>query len=275
MSANSKVSGVDYTHNRDVYDAYWSQRWRRAHTYSTQGKVRRFRTFLAREGLLDATNLAVFDQGFGMGLMLFCFGRSCRLAGLELAPSAVQAAAADATRLGFRSTDFRVFQPGVPYPKEWMGQFDVVISSHVLEHIEDPRPAARSLYDLLRPGGHACVVVPIHEQPGEDPNHFHQFSANSIRELLSGCGFEFRRNWETDRLWHLMTPVAYGMAKKPTRFLRIASVLWNLCGFLPGWVLGAIDSILGVAGVPTRQCFTLVRKPVHELQDSAHRPQSR
>ncbi|MBT5413240.1 MAG: methyltransferase domain-containing protein [Rhodospirillaceae bacterium] len=40
------------------------------------------------------------------------------------------------------------------------GRFDIVLSSHVLEHIRNDRPAIRELGRVLRPGGWAVVMVP-------------------------------------------------------------------------------------------------------------------
>lgn len=49
-----------------------------------------------------------------------------------------------------------------PWPSE---TFDVVLCSHVLEHVADDRKALRELYRILRPGGWAAVMVPIdHER---------------------------------------------------------------------------------------------------------------
>ncbi len=49
--------------------------------------------------------------------------------------------------------------------------FDVIICSHVLEHIPDHKKALSELYRVLKPGGWAIIQVPIiAEQTFEDPN---------------------------------------------------------------------------------------------------------
>ncbi len=46
----------------------------------------------------------------------------------------------------------------ITYPNE---SFDVVLCSHVLEHVADDRKAIGELYRVLKPGGWAAVLVPI------------------------------------------------------------------------------------------------------------------
>ncbi len=46
----------------------------------------------------------------------------------------------------------------MPYPDE---AFDLVLCSHVLEHVPDDRAAIAEIYRVLRPGGTAIIVVPI------------------------------------------------------------------------------------------------------------------
>ena len=49
--------------------------------------------------------------------------------------------------------------------------FDVILCSHVLEHVEDDRKAMRELFRVLRPGGWAMIQVPLSSQPTfEDPS---------------------------------------------------------------------------------------------------------
>ena len=256
-------SSEDFRRNREHYDRFWSQRWRRTWNYSSQTKIKRFRPLLRRHGLLPGNGWRVFDQGFGLGLMLFSFDRSCSLAGLEISPQAVEAATAVARQRGQAGADFRVFTPGMALPAEWKARFDGVISSHVLEHIADPGPALDDLLALLRPGGHACLVVPINEPPGEDVNHFSLFSEGSFRSFVEGRGMTILECHACDRLWHTIVPVARRAAAGKTLFTGLVLLAFNsVFGFMPAWGLRLFDALLGPFGIPHRQCFIVCRKPL-------------
>lgn len=56
----------------------------------------------------------------------------------------------------------------IGYPE---ASFDVVLCSHVLEHVTDDRQAMREFYRVLRPGGWAVLLVPISvDSTFEDPS---------------------------------------------------------------------------------------------------------
>jgi SAM-dependent methyltransferase len=49
--------------------------------------------------------------------------------------------------------------------------FDVILCSHVLEHVPDDREAMREMFRVLKPGGWAMIQVPISSRPTfEDPS---------------------------------------------------------------------------------------------------------
>ena len=79
------------------------------------------------------------------------------------------------------------------------GSFDVVIASHVLEHLEDARAALEDWMRVLRPGGLLIIGVPMHLPPVARLGsralppagvasvvraHCHFFSMRSLMELL-------------------------------------------------------------------------------------------
>ena len=58
----------------------------------------------------------------------------------------------------------------IPYEEHF---FDVILCSHVLEHVQDDRKAMRELYRVLKPGGWALLQVPLQtgrEKTYEDPS---------------------------------------------------------------------------------------------------------
>ena len=87
------------------------------------------------------------------------------------------------------------------------GQFPVVLSLEVIEHIYDPRCYARTFYDLLVPGGLGVISTPYHGYlknlalaiTGKldshftvlgDGGHIKFFSAATLTQLLLETGFE-------------------------------------------------------------------------------------
>ncbi|MEW6379803.1 MAG: glycosyltransferase [bacterium] len=131
------------------------------------------------------------------------------------------------------------------------GQFDTVICLNVLEHIEDDLAGLRNIYQALKPGGRAIVLVPYGDR---------LFS--SFDEVLG----HYRR-YSDSRLQEVMTRAGFGLTALVTSFNRIGVPAWVLNGkilkrksFSPvqikilntfQCVLGKINAILPWHGLST------------------------
>ena len=91
------------------------------------------------------------------------------------------------------------------------GSFDVVLCSHVLEHVPDDRRAMRELRRILRADGFAIVMVPlVHavDETNEDPaintpalrwkhfgsdDHVRQYGKRDFADRLAAAGFNLDR----------------------------------------------------------------------------------
>jgi SAM-dependent methyltransferase len=89
--------------------------------------------------------------------------------------------------------------------------FDIVLCSHVLEHVPDDRRAMGELHRILRPDGFAIVMVPlVHgvEETNEDPaidtsalrwkyfgsdDHVRQYGKRDFADRLAAAGFAVER----------------------------------------------------------------------------------
>lgn len=108
--------------------------------------------------LRELRPLRVLDLGCGNG-SLCCVIRDAgfQVDGCDVSEQGIQQA--------------RAARPDIPYvcmsiydepPQHWLGQFDVIVSTEVIEHLYDPRAMPRLVTRLLRPGGVMLVTTPYH-----------------------------------------------------------------------------------------------------------------
>jgi 2-polyprenyl-6-hydroxyphenyl methylase/3-demethylubiquinone-9 3-methyltransferase len=80
--------------------------------------------------------------------------------------------------------------------RQRFGTFPVVISLEVIEHLYDPKRYARTLYDLLSPGGAAIVSTP-----------FHGYWKNLAIAIAGGFDTHFTALWDNGHIkfWSMRT----------------------------------------------------------------------
>jgi 2-polyprenyl-3-methyl-5-hydroxy-6-metoxy-1,4-benzoquinol methylase len=124
----------------------------------------------------------VLDVGFGGGQMLKAMPKCCRLTGAEISVSAVENANADPEFKAWKSASFELIaeDDAEALPR---GPFDVILSSHTLEHVPDDRAALAVIRDRLAPEGLLFLFVPI-EEPNYNPDHIRNYSVDSIAALV-------------------------------------------------------------------------------------------
>ena len=69
------------------------------------------------------------------------------------------------------------------------GQFDTVLATEVLEHVDDAERAVAEIYRVLRPGGHLLATVPYLYPTHEAPYDFRRFTHYGLQRLLERHGF--------------------------------------------------------------------------------------
>lgn len=97
------------------------------------------------------------------------------------------------------------------------GQYPVVISLEVVEHLYDPRAMLRRVFDLVESGGHVILSTPYHgywknlalAMSGkmdahftvlQDDMHIKFFSIRTLTIILEECGFEISQFWRVGRI---------------------------------------------------------------------------
>ncbi len=82
--------------------------------------------------------------------------------------------------------------------------FDTVVSINVLEHLADDAAAVRGFFDVLAPGGRACILVPagpdLFSPADEAMGHHRRYEEATLRRLFEDAGFVIERIQPFNRL---------------------------------------------------------------------------
>ncbi len=149
--------------------------------------------WLERLTLGHNTGRRILDAGSGLGDLSLDFGR--RGWDVWACDAAEDAARACTPLLGERFVAAPFEEVDLP-----AAFFDVIVLNFSLEHMEEPRPAAQKISDLLRPGGVVAIRVPnIDAALGgrrgaafqlQLPHHRSFYGPKSLRRLLEGVGLD-------------------------------------------------------------------------------------
>lgn len=110
--------------------------------------------------------------------------------------------------------------------------FDVIISSHCLEHVPSPVGSLRSLSDLLKPGGKLIIIVPIDDwraqrkiSKKETDHHLQTWTPRLLANTLQGSGYEVRSIRVMTRQWFPKWNVFVG--KVPGFLFNLLCIIWG------------------------------------------------
>jgi SAM-dependent methyltransferase len=150
----------------------------------------RYRLFLLEDAFrrfdIPFERQKVFELGFGSGQLLLRFDTSSSLHGSELSESAVEGLLADPRMRGYRDVKLVTSHvDGAPrFPDR---DYDVVLASHVIEHVPDDRETLAELCARMREGGTAVFFLPL-ERPRHNPDHARTYTAAGFTRLLREVG---------------------------------------------------------------------------------------
>lgn len=126
-------------------------------------------------------NVNVLDYGFGSGKLLLKFYKKCTIFGCESSTAAIKSIKKKIKE--YTEKDDKFFLPEEFELKTREKKFDLIICSHVLEHLENDEDIIRMFKNKLKKGGYLYLNLPINEI-WKDPKHIREYSKNKVVELL-------------------------------------------------------------------------------------------
>ncbi|MBS3056352.1 MAG: class I SAM-dependent methyltransferase [Candidatus Aenigmarchaeota archaeon] len=193
MKTYKKIRGSYY---EDVHSSCKPQSW----FYETREQ------YMIKFADLKKTDV-VLDIGCGSGVVTRKIARNvgCRTTGIDISEACINHAASKSREEQLKNIDFRVGSiENIPSSD---GKFDVIIASHIIEHIRDTEKALEQIYKKLKNNGKVIITTPnyaslwpiaeftfdktltekgysLHEQ------HITKFNMLKLKSLLRRTGFE-------------------------------------------------------------------------------------
>ena len=258
MQKRSSPSGT-LQNNIEMYDDYYQKPdWWFKFRYDTQVK-RKTCLHLLRVAGRGLSGQRVLEIGFGSGAVLFSFQDNCEIYGLEISTSAIEHARRKAGDVGYKKFEFQAISGDLlPYPDDF---FDVLIASHVVEHLENDVLMLNEIARVLKADGVAVVLIPVNENY-EDPNHLHRYTSVEFIELANSLGLRVLVKLENELLFHLVEKFYFeGYNRRWKYFGAAIAALFNFpTSILPFWVYRLIESGMMAMGWKPRQLGCVFNK---------------
>lgn len=162
----------------------------------------------------------VLEAGSGIGNLTECFLDRERLACVDLDPFYVERLNqrfGHLSNLSFHESDLSQIENSSDLRQ---ARLDTIVCINVLEHIEDDPKVLRNFFQLLRPGGHALLLVPAHRwlYTGVDRalGHFRRYTHEELKTKMQAAGFDIVECRGFNRLGTLGWFVSGKLMKKTT-----------------------------------------------------------
>lgn len=131
------------------------------------------------------------EVGPGHGLFFYFAAQNNRfqsLTGWDVSDSSITATRHAMQKFGVPPSRFKLVHQDILASNSPAEQFDAVVISEVLEHLEQPDVALASLHRALRPGGRIFINVPINSPA---PDHIYLWrTTEEVNAFVRKAGFE-------------------------------------------------------------------------------------
>ncbi|MEM7358548.1 MAG: class I SAM-dependent methyltransferase [Pseudomonadota bacterium] len=186
----------------DLYEkrSFWAHLLHMRISFDQQSKAKLNKSNLAPfleplKAKLGDREPTVLDYGSGWGATLAKMPRDFKLYCYDLSELAMQGVSRSLRALGLDVRPAKIDeQAHIIEPKV----VDLIICSHVLEHVADDDALLEVFYQALSEGGLLLLNLPINEV-WEDPKHLRKYSQEITRVLLEQHNFEVSQVTEADR----------------------------------------------------------------------------
>lgn len=196
-------------------------------SYMRQGKSRLLKNFILKQGF-DLKEKSICDIGCGAGSFLRRCPKSAQLLGFELSETNVRSLNQLLKKLGFKNSSVLSIEEDsdtaalIPPSSQ-----DLIVVSHVLEHLEDPVTFLKKHRSCLKEDGVIAGLLPINETR-PNPQHLWKVDTALFKEWCLEAGYTVVSQKETDAVGYILYPVNAAKSKTGRMFAGMLRLLIGL-----------------------------------------------
>ena len=162
---------------------------------------------LLRQSGMNLAEKKIFDYGFGAGTLFHYLPKTANLFGVEQDPKVCEEVAAKIKKKWGGRVDLAPIEIERWTEHRLLKQkYDLIVCSHVLEHLPEPEGLLKVLGECLSPTGRIVGLVPIHER-AENPHHVQKASKGVILSWAKSSGLEVEKYLEGDPWLYWLQPI--------------------------------------------------------------------
>jgi SAM-dependent methyltransferase len=190
---------------------------------------------LCEKAGINLEKKSIFDYGFGAGTFFRYCPPSSRLFGVEIDPENVAAVRSMLAARRVRNVDLRTIDIAHWSEHPLLKQsYDIVLCSHVLEHLPDPVLFLKRIRECINPSGVFLGLVPINERK-LDSHHVQRMDRSKIGELSRAADLVVRTYLEADPWLYWAQPLFASNSAAMRALAQILSFGVGLPATAMGW----------------------------------------
>lgn len=206
----------------------------------------------------------VFDYGFGAGTFFRYCPPETEIFGVEIDQENIESVRRMLALRGRENCQLEKIEIATWNSHPALQRtYDLILCSHVLEHLADPPNFLRRMKRCLAPEGIFLGIVPINEL-ADNPHHLQKVGATTINGWASASGLELVYEEQNDYLAYWLQPLYAGDSGPRHKIAQAMSLLLGMPATLLGpslwWKLADPLGRLLLAK-PTQAAFVLKQSP--------------
>lgn len=230
--------------------------------YMRMSKVLLTQTLLERNGI-GLEDKSLLDYGFGAGTFFRYCPLTTRIFGVELDPINVMQVKEMLELRGHGSVELAAIDvAGWDRHPLLQRTYDIILCSHVLEHLPEPEIFLRRISECLEGDGRFIGLIPINERR-RDPHHVQELDRAAMERVADRAGLRVLDWHETDHWLYWVQPIFTRESGLWHKAAQAASLALGVASVAAGhrvwfWSSGLFGS--GTGSKPTQAGFVLCRK---------------